>query len=333
MKYENISIVHLENGIDVNFNNNESNKEVIFSFDSCKKFIQKFTYPVDIFSNNIESIIENVDNLIHIDDECFFYYSFQFQVSFAHYFTQCLPKIKYFLENSDKILVVPKSTYNNLCKDLFNVIGIDLNRILVLENNIEYLFRTITTVEHIGPQWCGTGGEINFDSIEIYKKIRNNLGLIPNKNPYRKIYLKRDCNPNSLYGNGEIGIFRKIDNENELIKFLSDSGFEIIELGSKTIKEKSKQLQDAHTVITQIGSNCMNLIFSNSIKNVLFLSNDLPVGKDYYFQLIDILNPILSTKEIFQYSSSVYGADIKNPTNNPFNVDINTIKNYMIKVL
>ena len=50
-----------------------------------------------------------------------------------------------------------------------------------MKNNIEYVFKTITTVEHIGPQWCGTGGEINFDAIEIYKKIRNNLELIPNK--------------------------------------------------------------------------------------------------------------------------------------------------------
>jgi capsular polysaccharide biosynthesis protein len=329
MKYENISIVHLENGIDIDYNNTESNKEVIFSFDVEKNFIQKFTYTVDIHSDQIKNILSGVDRTIYIDTNCFLYYAFQYQESFAHYLTQCLPKIKYFLENSDKILVVPKSTYNNLCKDLFNVIGIDLNRVLVLENNIEYVFKTITTVEHIGPQWCGTGGEINFDAIEIYKKIRNNLELIPNKNPHRKIYLKRDGNSNSLYGNGEIGIFRKIDNENELIKFLSDSGFEIIELGSKTIKEKSKQLQDAHTVITQIGSNCMNLIFSNSIKNILLLSNDFPLGKDYYFQLIDILNPILSTKEIFQYSSSVYGADIKNPTNNPFSVDINTIKNYI----
>jgi hypothetical protein len=329
MKYENISLIHLEKGLDISYNRGETNKEVIFSFDKNKNFIQKFTYTVDIHSSEIDNILSNVDKTISINEDCFLYYSFQYQESFAHYLTQCLPKIKYYLENDDKILVVPKSTYTNLCKDIFNILEISDSKILVLENNIEYIFKNLTTVEHVGPQWHGVGGEINSDGIEIYKKIRNNLKLTPNYNPYRKIYLKRDGKPNPLYGNGEIGIFRKIDNESELEKFLLDNEFEIVELGTKTIKEKSEELADAYIVVTQIGANCMNLIFSNSIKNLLLLSNDYPIGKDYYFKLIDNLNPFFCTKEIFEHPSSYYGADVKNSSNNPFFVDIHRISNYI----
>lgn len=329
MIYENISIVHLEKGVDVTFNGNESNKEVIFSFDFNKNFIQKFTYIVDIYSEQICNILDNVDTTVYVNDECFFYYSFNYQESFAHYLSQCLPKIKYYLEDKTKLLVVPKSTYNNLCKDIFNILGITNENILVLENNINYIFKNISTVEHNGNQWHGVGGEINYDGVDVYKKIRNNLNLIKNENPHRKVYLKRDGKKSLVYGNGEVGITRKIVNEDELINILSSNGFEIIELGEKTIYEKSNELRDIHTVITQIGANCMNFIFSNSIKNVLLLSNEYPLGKEYYFKLIDIINPIQCDKQIFEYGSTIYGADVKNSTNNPFLIDIHKISNYI----
>lgn len=329
MKYSNISLVHLEKGLSVQYNGWENNKETVFSFDSNGNFIQKFTYTVDVHSNQINNILLNVDKTIVINENCFLYYSFQYQESFAHYFTQCLPKLKYYLENSDKILVVPRSTYTNLCKDIFNILEISNKKILILENNIRYIFNSLTTVEHIGTQWNGVGGEINFDGIEIYKKIRNKLKLTPNQTPHRKIYLKRDGKPNLLYGNGEIGILRKINNESELENFLLNNGFEIVELGTKSIKEKSEQLADAHTIVTQIGANCINLIFSNSIKHLLLLSNDYPIGKDYYFNLVDSLNPILCTKTIFEHPSSCYGVDLKNSSNNPFSVDIHRINDYI----
>lgn len=329
MIYENISIVHLENGINVTFNGNESNKEVIFSFDCNKNFIQKFTYTVEIYSEQIQNILSNVDKTVYIDDECFLYYSFNYQESFAHYLTQCLPKIKYYLQDKTRLLVVPKSTYNNLCKDIFNILGIKNENILVLENNVNYIFKNIFIVEHTGSQWHGVGGEINYDGVDVYKKIRNNLNLIVNENPHRKVYLKRDGKKNLEYGNCEVGITRKIVNEDELINFLSSNGFEIIELGEKSILEKSNELGDIHTLITQIGANFMNFIFSNSIKNILLLSNEYPLGIAYYFKLIDIINPIECNKQIFEHPSTMYGVDVKNSTNNPFLVDIHRISNYI----
>lgn len=338
MNYSDISIIHLEKGLDIFYNcpwthnSNQSNKEIIFFFDKNKNFIQKTTYSLDIHSEYIPNMVENVSSRICISDECFFYYSFYYQVSYAHYLTQCLPKIKYYMDDMSKILVVPRSTYNQLCKDIFNLLNIPNEKILILEDNIEYIFSDITVIEHIGKQWDGVGGEINYDGIEVYKKIRNSYGVQINSRPHRKVYLKRSGSSNYLYGNGEVGIFRKIDNENELIKFLKGRGFEIVELGSKSINEKFYEMRDIHTLITQIGSNFMNIIFCNSVKNVLLLSNDFPLGLDYYFGIIDILNPIEHNKDIFTYSSSIYGADPKNHTNNPFKVDIDQIDKYLQRI-
>ena len=329
MNYKNISIVHLEQGLDVSFNGHDTNKEVVFSFDSNKKFIQKFTYPVDICSPKIKNILTNTNSKIHIRDECFFYYSFYFQISYAHYLTQCLPKLNYYLNELDKTLVIPRSSYTNLCKDICNLLELDNTKILILEDNVEYSFDNIQTVDHIGSEWDGVGGEVNNSGVSIYEKLRDSLGLSPNKTPHRKVYLKRDGKKNLDYGNGEVGIFRKIDNENELIDLLTANGFEIIELGTKRIEEKSECLKDIHTVITQIGANCMNLIFSNSIKNVLLLSNDSPIGQNYYFDIIDKLNPINSNKKMFISRSSDGRVDPKNTTNRPFSVDLNEIQKYL----
>lgn len=329
MNYNNISIIHLKNGINVSFNGNESNKEIVFFFDENKNYIQKTTYPVEIHFDNVNNILDNIKEKIYIKEKCFFYYSFYYQVSYAHYLTQCVPKLKYYMNDMSRTLVIPKSTYNKFCKDILSILNIPEEKILVLDDNIEYVFDDIFTVEHIGSQWNGVGGEINLDGIDVYKKIRTSLRLECNTNPYRKVYLKRDGKSNSSYGNGEVGIFRKIDNEDELITLLIDQGFEIIELGTKTIKEKTNDLRDIHTLVTQIGANLMNLIFCNSLKNLLLLSNEYPLGSEYYCGLIDYLNPILANKKIFTYSSSSCGADPKNITNNPFVVDIHRIKNYL----
>lgn len=329
MNYFNISIVHLEKGIDVSFNGNESNREIVFFFDDNRNYIQNITYPVEIHFDNVSNIIEDTKEKICINEKCFLYYSFYYQVSYAHYLTQCVPKLKYYMNDMSRTLVIPKSTYNKFCKDILSILGISEEKILVLEDNIEYVFDDISTVEHIGPQWNGVGGEINLDGIDVYKKIRSSLGLGCNTNPHRKVYLKRDGKSNSSYGNGEVGIFRKIDNEHELISLLVDQGFEIIELGTKTIEEKRYELRDVRILVSQIGANLMNLIFCNSLKNVLLLSNEYPLGSEYYFGLIDYLNPISANKEIFTHLSSHSGVDSKNITNNPFVVDIHRIKNYL----
>ena len=332
MNYKGISIVHLEKGLDVSFNGNETNREVVFSFDSNKKFIQKFTYPVDICSPTIEHTLENTNSKVYVREKCFFYYSFYFQISYAHYLTQCLPKLKYYLSDPSKTLVIPRSTYTKLCKNIFDLIGLNGAKLLILEDNVEYIFDDIQTIEHIGDEWEGVGGKVNNAGVDMYAKIRDSLKLSSNENPHRTVYLKRDGKSNTSYGNGEVGVLRRIDNEDELVNLLIENGFEIIELGNKSIEEKSECLRDIHTVITQLGANCMNLIFSNSIKNVLLLSNDSPVGQDYYFDIIDKVNPIQSNKLMITSISSTIHADPKNETNNPFSMDLNKIQKYLCDI-
>lgn len=324
MRYFNLTLVHLEDGVEITYSTGK-NREVLFFYDDADRFLENTTWPVRIDAD-FKKILRGVEETIYIEEDCFLYYAFSLQVSYAHYLTQCLPKLHYY--DLEKKLVIPRSTYNILSKSIFKLLGIPEDRILVLEDNIKYVFKNIDTIPHIGVQWNGVGGEINIAGVEVCKKLHNALGIIPSKNATRKVYLKRNQNVSLEHNNSQVGRYRCISNEDQLIELLVQNGFEIIELGDKTIQEKVEAMKDIDVLITQLGANVYNLIFSNTTNNILLLSNDKPVGQDYYFGLLDKLN-LTQRKDLFLYPSLPHNIDPKNGTNDSFEVNLENINKYM----
>jgi capsular polysaccharide biosynthesis protein len=329
-KYTNIKLVHIKNGIDIVHNTSEQNKEVLFGFNDQNNFIQGLTYPTNMYFD-MDVLNKNNREIINIKNKSFLYYSFNYQISFAHYMTQCLPKLKTFIENDDMLLVIPESTYNETCKDILNILNININKILIVKDDVEYRFDELYVVEHIGDQWGGPGN-INEDGVKVCELIRKNLNIFPTNKPYRKVYLKRDGAPNTTHGNGEVGITRKILNEEKLIDFLKNNEFEIIELGSKSINDKKEALKDIKILITQLGANCMNLIFSNNIENSIFLSNDRPIAEAFYINMFNRLSNNKNNHHNLYYKSEDINADPKNGWNSPFIVNVNDIKNILDQI-
>jgi len=328
MRYFNLTLVHLEDGIEIIYPTGKYG-EVLFFYDDADKFLQHTTWPVDI-SADFNRIIKCAEKTVYIEEDCFLYYSFGHQISYAHYLTQCLPKLHYY--DKEKKLVVPKSTYNILSKNIFELLEIPEERILVLEDNIRYVFKNIDTIPHIGPQWHGVGGQINDAGVEVCKKLRNSLNIKSSENPTRKVYLKRNQNVSLEHNNGQVGKYRRISNEEELIELLVQNGFEILELGDMTIQEKVEALKDINVLITQLGANICNLIFSNTTNNILLLSNDRPIGEHYYFGLLDKLN-LTQSKNLFTYPSSPYNVDPENSTNASFEVNLEDINKYLKNII
>jgi capsular polysaccharide biosynthesis protein len=318
-----IQLIHFENGIEVDYNGSERNPEWIFAFNNLNEFMQKFTYPCDIFSSQISTMLDKTKDTVIIEEDSFLYYSFWYQCSFSHYMCQTLPKLLYY-NNTDR-LVIPKSTYTKLCKDILSQLNIENERILILEDNIKYIFKNLKTTHH---EYHGPGGFIHRDMYSICNLLRQNLNIKQNM-ATRNVYLKRDGVANIDFGNGEVGHFRKIINETEIISYLESKGFEIIHLGDKTIKEKCELLRDINILITPLGANCMNLIFSNCPKNILMLSNDRPIGPDYFINLCNGLNNCSTKNKVITYHSINLNEDPKNSTNSPFKVEISDIINYI----
>ena len=167
------------------------------------------------------------------------------------------------------------------------------------------------------------------DHLDCFSLIRSNIPVMPSTYK-RRIYLKKDGRALHEYGNSETGEIRKILNEDILISELVKLDFVIVTLGDKLIKEKYELLKDAEYLITQIGANCMNLIFSNAPKNIFLLSNDVIFGEYWYSQLCSALNneAIINTK-LFYNKSHIYNADPTNQWNNPFYVNIPDILSHI----
>ena len=129
MRYFNLTLVHLEDGVEITYSTGK-NREVLFFYDDTDRFLENTTWPVRIDAD-FKKILRGVEETIYIEEDCFLYYAFSLQVSYAHYLTQCLPKLHYY--DLEKKLVIPRSTYNILSKSIFKLLGIPEDRILVLE--------------------------------------------------------------------------------------------------------------------------------------------------------------------------------------------------------
>lgn len=320
-----MKILYLANGLKINYNNNETNVETIFGLDCKNNIIQNFTFQCDIFvdKNELNENLERCEEIIL--ENGFLFYSFSYQVSFAHYMTQTVPKLyEYMNSYSDYKLLIPRNSYNNLCKDILQHLKIYNDNIHILEDKKIYIINKFisSSVYNAPPD------NFTFNHLWIYEKIRQSLNIISNNNPYKKIYLKRDGISNNNFGNSETGIKRQIINESDLIDNLIKMNFQIIHLGDKYISEKKELLENSKIIITPLGANCLNLIFSNAPKNTIILSNDNNFGYQYYTTLCEKLNNEQIKCKYIQYNSICIN-DNTNAWNGSFYVNIDEIIDYV----
>ena len=316
----NVKILCVKDGIPIRYNGHEENVETIFGFDTSNRLIQRFTFLCDIYPS--DELVRKYSSAkeINVEKACLFY-AYRYQVSFAHFCCQTLPKLLDFFELSKTVpdirLLVPNHHYNTFVKDIFARCKIDMLKLIVMEDNhlynVQYYYKT--RIFDCIPD------KFSKDHLEIFSMIRSSIPVTPCV-PKRRVYLKKDGVPNTEFGNSERGITRKILNEEELMGALQSKGFEIVTLGDKTIDQKYELLKDAEYVITQIGANCMNLAYTNAPKNIILLTNDITFGEMWYSNLCSELNSAEINTKILYYKSHIYNKDPTNMWNNPFYVNI-----------
>lgn len=307
-------------------NKNVVDYENIFGIDNNNNIIQTFTFisKYDGVNKKLQNIINNANN-VNIDNG-YLFYSYSYQKSFCHLLTQTVPKLtKYITQYSNIKLLIPTYHFNELCKDILNICDIDFNNIILLEDNHIYNINNFVFSE----KFNAPPDNYTIEHLWIYNKIRMKLNILPNINPYKKIYIKRDNISNPNYNNSESGLLRKITNEEQLINKLLEFNFTILTLGNKSIYEKKEALENAFIIITQLGANCMNLIFTNAPKNLLIISNCHPIGEKYYSELCSKLNNEPINYKLITYQRDNKCNDITNNTNYSFSVNINEIEDYI----
>ena len=317
-------LICFNDGIDIQHNGNEKNIETVFGLNDDDSIMQLFTFPTHMYPNQTQ-FQTLLKNSIYgpIIQTGFLFYSFRYQISFAHFMMQTVPLLRDYLINYNTYsLLIPKHSYNILCKEIIELCGIPDDKIILLEDNIIY------TIDSLAPRkYYNTFPDhsTNDEHMWIYSLMRKSLPINNIQPKLRKVYLKRDGIVNNTFGNSETGIIRRILNEDLLIKKLEEDGFEIITLGTKHIYEKYNLLNNIHILITQLGANCMNLVFANSPTHCIFLSNDSLLGKDYYIELSNDLNQTKINHHTLQFEPDYNICDPLNNMNNAFSVSIEKV--------
>ena len=331
MSHSNIRVICIPKGIPIQYNGNESNIETVWGFDQTNTPIQHFTFEtiihpnISLLTQSFESALEN--SIVTIESG-FLYYSFQYQVSFAHSISQTLPYLTQYLQKYPTMkLLVPEHTHNSMQKDIFKLLNIKKENIILLRENTVYHIHTLIKPS---PYPVCPPNDANTDQLWIYSMIRDSLAITLNTNPHRKIYLKRDGIPNSIFENVESGITRTILNTEEFETLLKEYGFEIYTVGNKSFQQKYELLKDAKLLISQLGANCTNLLFTNAPKHILLLSNTEPLGENYYVPVSEHLNKSAIESTVFQYPTSDSYKDVTNRMNGPFFVNLQDIQNWIV---
>jgi capsular polysaccharide biosynthesis protein len=321
-----MKLLYIEDGMTINYNRCETNMETIFGLDEQNNIIQGFTFQTDITivdKTKFDEIVNN-SNKQNLENG-FLFYSFRYQIYFAHYMTQTVPKLYEYINNySNYKLLIPNNSYNKLCKDILQNLNINIENITVLQDKTMYIINDYITSN----LYNSLPSDFTSNHLWIFHKIREPLNIIKNNQPYKKIYIKRDGFINSDFGNSETGIKRQIINENELIERLIKMDFKIVHLGDKLLSEKKNILENSKLVITALGANCLNIIFSNAPKNMIILSNNENFGYDYYINLCQALSNEKINSVLFKYES-LYNNDNLNQWNSSFYVNIDKLCDYI----
>jgi capsular polysaccharide biosynthesis protein len=327
-----VKILCIDNGIPIKYGN-EYGIERVFAFDENDSLIPNFTFNTSVYPN--EEIMKNTisdirqNNLFETIENGYLFYSFQYQISYMHFMGNTLPLLTNYMKYySTYKLLIPKHSYNNFIINILNLLNIDTKNVILLDEKKIYTVKNFIERN----RYDTVPAECSNDHLWIYNTLRHSLNIKPNMNPIRKVYLKKDGIANDKYGNSETGKNRIIYNENELVCRFREDGFEIITLGDKTIEEKEFLLRDIKILVTQLGANCGNLIFSNGPKNIIYLSNDRPFGDSWYTSLVNLLNNIQVNSRTFIYPSDWSHADPTNQWNCPYSVNADEIMNYIVSI-
>ena len=255
------------------------------------------------------------------DTPIFLLYGTSYQRNFHHFLSETFSKFPFI--PSDYLIGIPKETYNKFFENLLNTYGL-IDRIILLESEVQHKFPHIK---------CMQGHVRLFDChpcvLQSFHTLRNRLQISPSK-CNRLIYLKRDSQPSVEWNNEQSSATRCIINDEAFEAMLVAKGFEIFTMADKTLQEKRDLLRDSYIVITQAGSNVMNMLFSNIPVHLIIVCNDAPgVDFGYYHNILQQVKGESINLKVFLSSCE---GELQN-IYSPHYVDVDQIGDYITQCL
>ena len=255
-------------------------KDVCFAVDSLDNYVHhssqidfmRFYTEVDYSKINVN--IENREEpSVYINDA---FLLFQWmghddvnKFSFGHILPDAFPRLliykSLYEKNRNVKLLVPQILNIPIINQIFRSFNIEIDNIVHLRPGNVYLLENLFTAK-LCKLWDTPNEPIKSS---FFLELRDKLGL-DRSNKYTKkvVYLARSLKES----NHDL---RRMLNEDELIQRLIEKYNAIIiyDVKDLTLLERTKCLEDCHTIITTVGSNMMNLWFSMLPKNLVAIQS------------------------------------------------------------
>jgi capsular polysaccharide biosynthesis protein len=187
--------------------------------------------------------------------------------NYVHFLHSIVPRFDLLkdagLLNSDTVYIV--ENYRSYRREIIEErIGIPANQIYELQNNTTFecenciLTSRPIEIPHSYPTWA----------VQYLRQLFNEELITENN---KKIYISRaDAQK------------RRVNNEQEVIEFLTNKNFEIHTLETLTVAEQVKLFSSANTIIAPHGANMGNLVFCQPNTKVIEIFNPYYTPSMYY---------------------------------------------------
>jgi len=304
------------------FDKDENGRDIkLYNLKNCQFVIDKTFYPdVSIYSHTEGKIYNPINEVIKSLEKLSFKKNFNFQLgeektkitipvfyfiynteNYFHFIYDTLPYLITFdlirkkIPNIKLLINYPnthtKSIYN-FVKELLNLLGITENDITIVNENTIY--------DNVFVSSSYTHGH-NSDlppRKEIYNFFKSivDSNLVKFKiNTPKKIYISRRSWIHNDFSN--IGtnytLKRKMDNEDELVKLLSDKGFIEVFTEKLTTIEKLNLFYNADEIVGAIGGGLCNVLFSKPNTKLFTIVSPTFLDVNYRFKYsLDCVNTL-----------------------------------------
>lgn len=204
--------------------------------------------------------------------------------NYFHLFTEVLPRLFGLISTVPENVPLLVSEGSLLCSpQISEILNLGNRQIIILKRNVLYHVNSLiwfpekSRILDIYSRKASSD-ELSVDQNSLLAIRKAGLDLasidLENRKKQRKIYIVRGKRT------------RQLVNEGEIIEFLSDEGFEIIEIEKLSLKSQIKLFFEASVIVGPTGAAFTNLLWCSSGAKAFILYSDLP---QHQFGLWDLV--------------------------------------------
>jgi len=258
--------------------------ETIMSLSSLEKKdyysddkLKNLKYYKEVELNPLFFFVYNTDNYFH-----FIYDTIPYLISFIE-LKKNIPNIKLLMNYPN----ISKNSHYDFVIEFLEILGISKKDIIYINNTTTYKEIYVSTSYTHGPNSNKPPRK------EVYSLFKYITSLVDDKKEHpKKIYVsRRSWVHNDLKNIGtNYTTRRKMVNENELVDYLIQNGYEEIFTEKLTTIEKINMFKNATHVVGAIGGGISNVLFSNKQTKLLAIEspNFLKVNERFIFSLENV---------------------------------------------